>query len=137
MWLFFLDVTCTAVSQEVPMWKDSLVCAVPQCSKPWLPQDYQQISLLICVGKVFEGILKNRLLQETETAILASQHGFMKNKATVSALLHILQTWHNAVDENPKHDVHVTFIDFTRAFDTINHGHLRHSLKMLGVSINI
>ena len=51
--------------------------------------------------------------------------------------MHILQSWHDAVDARPKCDVHVTFIDFTRAFDTISHGHLLHSLKMLGVTKTI
>lgn len=51
----------------------------------------------------------------------------------MSALNHITQTWHDALNNKPKMDVHVSFIDFSRAFDTIDHGSLLHSLAIMGV----
>ncbi|CAH1256618.1 PTPRR [Branchiostoma lanceolatum] len=70
---------------------------------------------------------------DTDHLIHGSQHGFRPGRSTVSALNHITQTWHDALNNKPKMDVHVSFIDFSRAFDTIDHGSLLHSLAIMGV----
>lgn len=79
----------------------TIVRSVPSgLSSDQFHQDYRQISFLSCVGKVYKGILKDLLLQETESAIHSSQHGFMKSRSTVTALMHVVQSWQIAVDAN-------------------------------------
>ncbi|KAI8488153.1 hypothetical protein Bbelb_340020, partial [Branchiostoma belcheri] len=41
--------------------------------------------------------------------------------------------WHEALNSNPELDIHAVFVDFSRAFDTINHGQLLLTLADFGV----
>lgn len=45
----------------------------------------------------------------------------------------ILQHWHEALYSNPKLDIHAVFVDFTQAFDTIDHCKLLHVLADMNV----
>ena len=60
------------------------------------------------------------------------QWRFRKNYSTESLLLHLTETWRNALDKGLK--VGVLFVDFRKAFDTINHTILLEKLKAIGVS---
>lgn len=68
-----------------------------------------------------EGLLWDILVSKVSHSINLSQHGFMKNRSTVSTLVWIAQSQHNAVNDLPKSDIHATFIDFSRVFDTVDH----------------
>ncbi|KAI8513296.1 hypothetical protein Bbelb_099350 [Branchiostoma belcheri] len=114
-------------------WKEAVVRAVPKKPRPHFPTEYRQISLVSCVGKVYEGLLKNALLQDTARSLAPSQHGFLARRSTVTALIYTLQTWHEALNSNPKRDVHAVFVDFTRAFDTISHSQLLMTLADMGI----
>jgi len=52
----------------------------------------------------------------------------MANMSTVTALIQVLQYWHEALNSNPTFDIHAVFVDFTRAFDTIDHCQLLYAL---------
>ncbi len=114
------DIFNTCIQHNIfpKQWKEAIVKAVPKKAKPSFPADYRQISLLSCVGKVFEGILRDAILEDTVTQIEPSQHGFMRNRSTDTALIQILQHWHEALNSSPKMDIHAVFVDFTQAFDT-------------------
>ncbi len=129
------DIFNTCIQHNIfpKQWKEAIVKAVPKKAKPSFPADYRQISLLSCVGKVFEGILRDAILEDTVTKIEPSQHGFMTNRSTDTALIQILQHWHEALNSSPKMDIHAVFVDFTRAFDTIKHCQLLYSLADLHV----
>ena len=49
-----------------------------------------------------------------------------------SLLLHLTETWKNALDRGLK--VGVLFVDFRKAFDTVNHTILLEKLKAVGIS---
>lgn len=83
--------------------------------------------------KVYEGILRDAIFEDTVTRIALSQHGFMANRSTETALIQILQLQHEALDNNPKMDVHAVFVDFTQAFDTIGHCPLLYALADMHV----
>lgn len=73
------------------LWEKTLVKALPKKTKPNFPSDYCQISLVSCVGKVYEGVLRDTLLQDTAAKIAPTQYGFMTSRSTVTVLIHILQ----------------------------------------------
>ena len=69
---------------------------------------------------------------DTQGLLCHKQWGFRKNYSTESLLLHLTETWRNALDKGLK--VGVLFIDFRKAFDTVNHTILQEKLKAIGVS---
>lgn len=86
---------------------------------PKEPKNYRGITLMSCLGKVFTGILNNRLsvFAEEFNLISSSQAGFRKNHSTVDNIF-ILHSLINLYLSKKK-TLYCTFIDFSRAFDTI------------------
>ena len=60
------------------------------------------------------------------------QWGFQKNYSTESLLLHLTETSKTALDNGLK--VGDLFIDFQKAFDSVNHTILLEKLKATGIS---
>ncbi len=91
------DIFNTCIQHNIfpKQWKEAIVKAVPKKAKPSFPADYRQISLLSCVGKVFEGILRDAILEDTVTKIEPSQHGFMRNRSTDTASNSAALAWSN------------------------------------------
>lgn len=58
----------------------------------------------------------------------------MPTRSTVTALIQILQCWHEALNSNPKMDVHAVFVDFSCAFDTVNYHQLLDYLANMHVT---
>lgn len=78
--------------------------------------NYRPISILPIFSKVFEKLILKRLNSITERydILTAAQYGFRKNKSTELALLE-----HKNFED--KNMVLGIFLDFTKAFDLINH----------------
>ncbi|BHF80349.1 hypothetical protein SprV_0702347400 [Sparganum proliferum] len=97
---------------------------------------YRPISFTRILCKVMERIMKNELIHFLEVHGLLSncQHGFRKGRSCTTNLLHSLQSWTRALDD--RHEVHIPFIDFQKAFDTVPHQRLLHKLKKIGIGGN-
>lgn len=97
------------------------------------PNNYRPITLLNTFSKVFEKIIKCRLLcyLEKMNFLDKRQFGFVKNSSTEKALTSFLTPLLQGLNNNSK--VSAIFIDFTKAFDTVNHALLLDKLSHLGV----
>ena len=84
-----------------------------------------------------EDVISNTLDKHIDSQGLLShkQWGFRKNYSTEGLLLYLTETWKEALDQGLK--VGVLFIDFRKAFDSVNHVILREKLKAVGVSGNL
>lgn len=95
--------------------------------------NYRPISVISVFSKAIEKLLLFRLTSFFDRGNILSdaQYGFRKNKSTEKALLtmkeNILQNIEN------KHYTLGLFIDFTKAFDCLNHSILIHKLMLNGV----
>src|SRR5277367_2840575 len=81
---------------------------------------YRPISVLNTFAKIFDRFLYNRIHQYLHINNLMNpkQHGFTKNRSTISALEDILNNIHYALDNNKQ--VALLCIDFSQAFDRID-----------------
>ncbi|KAL9980683.1 hypothetical protein ACROYT_G009301 [Oculina patagonica] len=115
-------------------WKLSRVNPIFKKGSPTDANNYRPISLLSIPGKILEDIVSDTLNNhmDTQGLLCNNQWGFRKNYSTESLLLHLTETWRNALDKGQK--VGVLFIDFRKAFDTVNHTILQEKLKAIGVS---
>ena len=98
-----------------------------------LTSNYRPISLLSNINKILEKLVFNSLYNflEESQCIYSLQFGFRKKHSTNHALVEITENIRKALDEN-KFACGV-FVDFQKAFDTVNHDILINKLDHYGV----
>ena len=86
------------------------------------PENYRGISLLPIFSKIFTHILKDRLLKwcETENLICDEQAGFRKNYSTMDNVF-VIDTLIRKYLRKKGGRFYCAFIDFSKAFDSVNH----------------
>ena len=104
-----------------------------KCDNQELFNNYRPVSVLCSVSKVFEKIMYNRLrsfLDEHKT-LFSYQFGFRKSHSTYMALMTLMDNLINFLD-NGEYVIGI-FLDFSKAFDTVDHGILLQKLSSYGV----
>ena len=100
-----------------------VACITPifKTGNPEYPQNYRPISILPFLSKIFERSLYDRICSFTDnyTIISLKQFGFRKNMSTETALCNFTEYLYDSLDSS---DVTCNiFIDFKKAFDTVQH----------------
>ena len=95
--------------------------------------NYRPISILPLISKIFEKIVYHQLSSFLDKYKILSpyQYGFRKNKSTIQAVLNQLEFTYNNLDQNKT--VVSIFMDFSKAFDCIDHDILLKKLYFYGV----
>ena len=106
------------------IWKEANVSPIFKKENPSLPENYRPISLLSCVGKIFERVvfkyIYNHLI--SHNLLYNLQSGFLPNHSTTHQLIEIYHSVLLAM-ENRQHTV-LVFCDFSKAFDRVWHAGL-------------
>lgn len=89
--------------------------------------NYRGISLLSVVGKLFADILLQRLKRIAEKVYPQSQSGYRANRSTIDGIFTLRQLMEKTKEQ--RQHMYIVFVDFTKAFDTVNREFL---FKILG-----
>jgi len=104
------------------------------CFKIWGPLSGLQLynlTILPHIAKLFESIVYSCVKRNLNHIIIDDQHGFRPGKSTVTNSLvftsYILESFESGCQ------VDTVFIDFEKAFDTVDHCRLITELAQLGI----
>ena len=117
-------------------WKHAMVIPVPKGGDSSDVGNLRPISLLPLPGKLLEKIVHRSLMSFVTENDLLTEHqgGFRPGYSTVKTVAEFTDDIYDAI--NRKECTLATFIDFRKAFDTVNHTILTRKLKSIGVSQN-
>ena len=118
-------------------WGIGIVTPIPKtCSKSKNAKDWRPITQIALPGKLLERIIHTQLSTylEQNSILYNNQHGFRKDKSTSSAIFGALRDLYE--NWNTRLISTCVFIDFSRAFDSIDHDIFLRKLKLYGLSEN-
>ncbi len=118
------------------VWKTAAIIPVPKVPKPQTANDLRPIALTPIFGRVFESFLARWLREDFEPELDPQQYGNVKGISTSHYLVDLLNDTIKDL-ESPGTFSTLCAIDFTKAFDRINHTVAIHKIIDSGVRSSI
>lgn len=114
-----------------PSWKIATVVPIPKVTNSTNVSDLRPISLLLLPGKILEKFIHDCLMEHLlyHNLLSDNQYGFQPGISTSDAIATLIDDVGLNVNNN-KLTV-ATFIDFSKAFDTLDHGILLSRIESL------
>ena len=118
-------------------WKHGTVIPIPKIPNPQLVGDLRPITQLPLPGKIMERLIHNKLYPylEENDILTPKQNGFRKQHGTPDTIFKLIS--HIIDNLNNKKVTIAVFIDFKKAFDTLDHSILLQKLSQLNLSPNL
>ena len=123
---------------EVPAdWCESIICPIFKSGSNREPQNYRGISLMNSISKIFNGILTARVQKwaEENNVLDESQAGFRRGFSTIDNIFSLHAMIQKYICRS-RGRFYCLFVDFKRAFDSIQHEKMWDSLKRKGIPEN-
>ena len=118
------------------VWSKSVILPIHKKGDSNNPDNYRGISLLCATSKLFTSILANRLRtwMEMEDKICFEQAGFRADHSTVDHIFTLYALILKHVYGEGRGKLFVCFVDYRKAFDSVNHANLWRVLYESGMS---
>ena len=97
--------------------------------------NYRPVALTNHLTKVFERVVRRQIITHLEENLLLNitQHGFTQGRLTITQLLSYYDTVLTMLEERQDKSVDVIYLDFSKAFDKVDHRILLKKMSKLGV----
>lgn len=98
------------------------------------PENYRPVSLTSHIIKVFERVLRTKVVEfiESNNILSPNQHGFRSGKSCLTQLLNHFELILEILESGSNADV--LYLDFAKAFDKVDHKILLQKIKSIGIS---
>lgn len=115
------------------MLKSAFVLPIHKADSKMVTANYRPISILPIISKILEKIMHKRMMEFLKKFDILDKHqfGFQKNCSTEHAILDLYSKIVSAI-ENKEKSCSI-FLDFAKAFDTVNHDILIKKLEYYGI----
>jgi hypothetical protein len=115
-------------------WKMANVTPIFKKGDKCKPENYRPISLTCIASKMLEHIVTSHLMKfvEGNNILCPTQHGFRSNLSCETQLVELVADVSKELDNGKEVDACV--LDFSKAFDKVNHAKLIRKLETVGVS---
>ena len=96
--------------------------------------NYRPISLTSHLIKIFERVIRNHLVKylEENSLLPDNQHGFRKNRSCLTQLIEHVDAVLKSLNEGD--EVDVIYLDYSKAFDKVDHKILLNKMRLYGIS---
>ena len=115
--------------------KQSTITPIYKGGSRSLAENYRPVALTSHVIKIFEKVLRAHIIQHLDENNLfnSNQHGFRSGRSCLSQLLEQYDLILNifVLDEDANADV--VYLDFSKAFDKVDHAIVLQKIKQLGI----
>ena len=113
--------------------KSAVIYPIHKGETKMLCSNYRPISILPIFNKILEKLMHKRLTSflDRHNILYTHQYGFQRGKSTDHAILDLHTNIIKAVEDREKSCS--IFLDFAKAFDTVNHDILPEKLKYYGI----
>ena len=113
--------------------KNARVTPIYKSGEKYKANNYRPISVLPTFSKIFEKILYHQLYKylETNNILFKHQYGFRNKMSTNQAIINHLQYLYDSLDSGKT--IFSLFLDFKKAFDSVNHEILLSKLNSYGI----
>ena len=120
------------VNEDLPTaWRTGVIVPLHKKGDKLSCENYRGITLLSVGYKVFSSILNKRIKIDAENMLGEYQGGFRPNRSTADQTVLLKLNLEKCYERNAV--VHILFIDFKQAFDSICRGIIEEALRELGV----
>ena len=132
--LFQLSLDKAVVPQD---WKKAIICPAFKKGDRHQPSNYRPISLTCVTSKVLEHIVTSHIMcfAERENLLFENQHGFRKDRGCEKQLVEFVTDISRNLDEGSQTEACI--MDFSKAFDKVNHQKLVTKLQDRGICYQI
>ncbi|KAL5272934.1 hypothetical protein ACHWQZ_G000941 [Mnemiopsis leidyi] len=120
------------VNGRVPdAWTTASIIPIPKKGDLSKPDNYRGISVAPEAAKIFNKLLLNRIYRHVDPLLRPNQNGFRRGRSTlpqILALRRIIEEYRIG-----KKSAAIVFVDFFKAFDSIDRDALFHILSLYGI----
>ena len=114
-----------------PVWLTSDNASIPRKDSIVLFQNYRGISLPAIAAKIYNQLILNRLFYVLNPILWRNQNGFRKGRSTTAQILSHQRIIYKM--NNGSNDYTIIFVDFKKAFDSINRDIMNEILALHGI----
>ena len=125
-------------SGQIPSeWKEGKITIIPKKGSTLYPDNVRPICQTNIIIKTFEKLINVNLMNflESNNILHPNQGGFRKNRSTIDTASNLINFL--ASSKNDKKYSIATFLDFSKAFDSVNHNLLLNKLNKIGIKGNL
>ena len=112
-------------------WLTSQIVAIPKKIGAIRKEDYRGVALMSCIAKLYNKVLLKRIQPILDKHLRPEQNGFRPHRGTTSQILALRRV----IEEASVHqtDIVIIFVDFRKAFDSVNRECVQQVLKAYNV----